>query len=949
MNLGMLKPPVCKIRAFPVVILFFIMAVPTVGSALQAHPEADLPAIPLPERPRPDFHRDLWLNLNGEWKFRPDPSDRGLTEEWFHTGTRFTETIRVPFSWGSPLSGVQDTADIGWYSRMLKVPANWAGRRIFLVVGACDWQTIAWIDGERIGENRGGYTPFEFEVTRYLTGNSDHRLTLRVDDSHHPFKLEGKQGYGPARGIWQTVYLEARGSHPLKTLHFFPDIDRERIRIRAALLDPVPAGSELEVLISAEDSGPSITVHCPAQPDSRDIECEAEIPGPRLWELNDPHLYQVTATLNGPGMIEDRVKSYFGMRKISVVPIPGGNHPYIALNNRPVYLQMTLDQAYHPEGYYTFPSDDFMREEILRSKRIGLNGMRIHVKIGIPRKLYWADRLGMLIMADVPNSWSEPDEAMQREAETALFGMLERDFNHPSIFAWVLFNETWGLETKGRGYEKSTQEWVSRLYRRVREQDPTRLVEDNSANRKDHVVTDINSWHAYLPGYAWKETLDRISSQTFPGSSWNFVEGRSQAGQPNFNSECGNVWGYAGSTGDVDWSWDYHLMMNQFRKHPKICGWLYTEHHDVINEWNGYYRYDRSRKYTGMEELAEGMTLRDLHSPIYLVPGDNQLVQEASPGSRQEIPLWLSVTGSDLPRHLALEIRLHGWNDLGEYRETDIAEFDVKVRPWMSEAIDPVTLVLPDEPGLWIVTFALHDGLGTVLHRNFTGFLTLPTSNRELETRETGKGELQLVRFSPGSFIDSKWSLKQWEILGSKKVNGAGSGFFEYRLPWPEGLNPSSVAGAALVFEASAKVLLAKDQPRKSGVDGDYMRGKGAHDPGLNPNAYPMTDEYQSPSSLQVSVNGFRSPFIPLPDDPADHRGILSWHFQEKDRKLREAGSYGYLIRTALTDEMLQAAARRREFCIRFEVPRGDPGGLAIYGRQFGRYPLDPTLVFKLK
>ena len=134
------------------------------------------------------------------------------------------------------------------------------------------------------------------------------------------------------------------------------------------------------------------------------------------------------------------------------------------LNNKPIYLQLALDQAYHPDGFYTFPTDEFMRDEIIRSRRIGLNGQRVHVKIEIPRKLYWADKLGFLIMADVPNSWGEPDEDMRRETQVALEGMIDRDFNHPSIFSWVIFNETWGLST-GQGNNPFSQLVNRNLFR----------------------------------------------------------------------------------------------------------------------------------------------------------------------------------------------------------------------------------------------------------------------------------------------------------------------------------------------------------------------------------------------------------------------------------------------------------------------------------------------------
>src|SRR6185369_1397363 len=135
--------------------------------------------------------------------------------------------------------------------------------------------------------------------------------------------------------------------------------------------------------------------------------------------------------------------------------------------------------------------------------------------------------------------------------------------------------------------------------------------------------------------------LKKLTASSFEGSTFKFEEGFKQGRQPLLNSECGNVWGYEGSTGDVDWSWDYHLMMNEFRRHPKICGWLYTEHHDVINEWNGYYRFDRSEKFTGMEELVSGMSVRDLHDPFYISTGSD-LCRDVKPGEEVTVPLWAS-------------------------------------------------------------------------------------------------------------------------------------------------------------------------------------------------------------------------------------------------------------------------------------------------------------------
>ncbi len=903
--------------------------------------------IPLPEHPRPDFERAAWMNLNGPWAFRFDATNAGLKAGWTDGRTEFPLTVMVPFPWGSPLSQVPDEAPVAWYARTVRAPEAWRGQRVFLVIGACDWETQAWLDGQPLGTHRGGYTPFEFELTPHLSAGKDHRLVLRVDDTAREFKLEGKQGYGNARGIWQTVYLEARPAAHLTALHFIPDLDRSRVTVRATLNAPAPPATELQLRFKTGGVADA-TQAVPAG--ANEVLMEIPIPHARLWSLDDPFLYEVEATLRADAGA-DRVGSYFGMRKISVVTLPGTDFPYIALNGKPVYLQMALDQSYHPEGFYTFPSDAFMRDEIVRSRQIGLNANRLHVKVDVPRKLYWADRLGLLLMADVPNSWGDPTPAMQQEIEHALRGMIQRDFNHPSIFAWVPFNETWGLFTrdrqdpKKRAYQPATQEWVASIYRLAKELDPTRLVEDNSPCNHDHVETDINSWHAYLPGYAWREHLDQVTRDTFPGSKWNFIGGRTQAGQPLLNSECGNVWGYEGSTGDVDWSWDYHIMMNEFRRHPKVCGWLYTEHHDVTNEWNGYYRFDRSEKFAGMDEIVPGMSLRDLHAPCYLAPG-GELCREVKPGERVTVPLWASFLTDRAPSPtLCLRVTLTGVDQLGARQFHSASTRTIDFQPWLSREIAPLELTMPERPGLAVLSLFLEDSAGGVLQRNFCVFHVTAGPSPRHETF----GNLQLLRFAPDRYQDARWSLKQWNVLDGLKVNGAGHGYFEYRVAWPDDLNLEDVAGVTLLFEASAKQLFGKDKAGADKQEGDFMLGQGTHDPSLNPNAYPMTDTQKFPSQVRVRVAGEVAGQFDLPDDPADHRGLLSWHAQPRNRKLQEAGSYGYLLQAIVPPDALRAAAQAKEFVIRFEVDAAFPGGLALYGERFGRYPMDPTLVITKK
>ncbi len=178
---------------------------------LLSSPAGAVPTIPLPENPRPDFERADWANLNGQWQFRFDKENAGETADWAAGKTDFPDRITVPFPWGSKLSGLENKADIGWYQRTIKVPETWKGKRVFLVVGACDWLTKGWFDGHALWrEHQGGYTPFEFELTPDVKWGEDQQVVLRVDDTPHRSSSEGKQGYGEAKGIWQTIYLEAR-------------------------------------------------------------------------------------------------------------------------------------------------------------------------------------------------------------------------------------------------------------------------------------------------------------------------------------------------------------------------------------------------------------------------------------------------------------------------------------------------------------------------------------------------------------------------------------------------------------------------------------------------------------------------------------------------------------------------------------------------------------------
>jgi hypothetical protein len=495
-----------------------------------------------------------------------------------------------------------------------------------------------------------------------------------------------------------------------------------------------------------------------------------------------------------------------------------------------------------------------------------------------------------------------------------------------------------------------TQRKVASVYRLAKSLDQTRLVEDNSiCCHRGHTETDLNSWHEYLPGWEWEHHVTVLSDSTYPGSTWNFSPGWRQGHQPMLNSEFGNVWGYEGSTGDVDWSWDYHRAVDAFRRHPKLSGWLYTEHHDVINEWNGYWRFDRSWKETGFGDLVGGMTLRDLHTPLYLAVGDPELSTTVRPGEQVQVPLYASFLSGSSAYGDSLTIRaaLTSWNSLGEQRRSADIVRRIPYRPWLSAPLAPLTVPMPNESAVGVLAVRLEDASGTVLHRNFTTFVvdgTPPTT----ATLANGN-HVRAVRVPAASVRAGRWSLKQWSVLGGRKMNGAGSGYFEYRIPWPSDLSAGQVASASFLVEASAKRLNGKDRDSTASANDDYMRGGGFHDPSRNPNSYPMTGTTPFPSAVTVTVNGHPAGRWELADDPADSRGILSWHAQPHDRHLYEAGSYGQLVRVPIPEAALADAARTGAVVVRLAVDAALPGGLAIYGAQFGRYPIDPTVLFVLK
>jgi len=343
------------------------------------------------------------------------------------------------------------------------------------------------------------------------------------------------------------------------------------------------------------------------------------------------------------------------------------------------------------------------------------------------------------------------------------------------------------------------------------------------------------------------------------------------------------------------------------------------------------------------------MSLRDLHAPVYVVVGDS-LSQTVPPGAELRVPLYASflTPGNAWGDSLTLRAQLYGWDALGQRRAYFDTTRHVPFHAWMTGPLDPLPVTMPGGgPAVLVLAVRLEDGNGTVLHRNFCTFVI--EGEPPPEVRLDDGRRARLVPIDPAHFDSAAWSLKQWNVMDGLKVNGAGSGFFEYRVAWPAAIQLADLDSAVFLAEVSSKQLFGKDRAGSGQIEGDFMRGRGTLDPSLNPNAYPMTDERLFRSAVTVRINGVVAGKQALADDPADHRGILAWHYQKHDRRLREAGSYGTLLRLTVPSDALQRAAAQGQLVIRLEVDPELPGGLAIYGRRFGRYPLDPTVVFLLR
>lgn len=565
-------------------------------------------SIPRPEHPRPDFVRQQWMNLNGEWQFAFDDNDVGLSQQWQSPDRQLPGKITVPFCYQCELSGINDSANhpVLWYRRKFTLSEEMQGKRILLRFGAVDFSCIVYLNGQRIGSHRGGYTPFAIDVTPYLLPD-ENDLCVRVEDGYDCTQPRGKQlwkdkwfgcWYTPVSGIWQTVYLEAAGDIYLKNIRITPDIDAGTTAMLLTLdrIPEEPVTAKITVSLDGREIRcQSMTMRQRSQRMVVDMVEGAEIVGFAMWTPDNPRLYDVTVELTGG----DCVNTYFGMRKIEI------RDGMILLNKSPLYQRLILDQGYWPESLITPPSDDAICADIEWTKKFGYNGARKHQKLEDPRYYYWADKLGLLVWEEIPSAYEFTNEEIMNLSET-LAGGIDRDFNHPSVIAWVPLNESWGVD---RIYtDPRMQAAANMLYYQVKAMDGSRLVSVNDG--WENTKTDIFGLHDYAAmgddlakHFASREHIERYSCDhrmayavgtEYTGSEAFLL---TEYGGIAFADDNSESWGYHDKVNDVEKFFErYASLTDAAREIPYCQGYVYTQLTDVQQETNGLLTPDRRPK-----------------------------------------------------------------------------------------------------------------------------------------------------------------------------------------------------------------------------------------------------------------------------------------------------------------------------------------------------------------
>lgn len=552
--------------------------------------------IPRPEYPTPQFARSSWINLNGEWQFERDKSVSGR-QRGLITAEKLSEKINVPFCMESRLSGIGDVdfCNCVWYKKAIDISHEWldGGKRVILHIGACDYRTEVFVNGESVGSHIGGFVSFSFDITDYVSAGKN-LITICADDdvrSHN--QPGGKQSYRYASagcsytrttGIWQTVWLENIPCEYIESVKYYTDVNSATLTVVAKV-----NGADGKTLSAEAFFGGKAVGADSATVSNKVAILKIKLSELHLWDIGKGDLYDLTLKFG-----EDEVCSYFGMRSVRV-----GENGAIVLNGRTIFQRLVLDQGFYPDGILTAPCEDELIADITRSIAMGFDGARLHQKVFEPRFLYHCDRLGYIVWGEHAN-WGL--DVSRPEAYKGFFPewteIVERDFNHPAIIGWCPLNET---------HADQDDDLVVTLVNLTKALDPTRPVIDVSGWTHVKGASDIWDFHDYdQDPVTFKKRYEEVFEN---GTSVKYKDRVRFTLLPNFISEYGgikwdvnsnleNAWGYgnAPKTGE-EFKERFKGLTEALLFNKYITGLCYTQLTDVEQETNGLYTYDRQAKF----------------------------------------------------------------------------------------------------------------------------------------------------------------------------------------------------------------------------------------------------------------------------------------------------------------------------------------------------------------
>lgn len=561
---------------------------------------------------RPQFVRQQWCDLCGEWNFAFDDENEGIPKEYYKNFPDQARTIRVPFTYETPASGIHEESahNVVWYKKQFSAAKLDEHQRYILNFEGADYRTSVWVNGIYVGEHTGGTCRFSFDVTHCLA-EGENILTVRCWDSFDTRQPRGKQRwlkdsfgcwYVQTTGIWKPVWSEIVSADRLDRVKITPDIDTEKVHLDFEFVGDLQ-DVEIETKISYKDipvTKSRVSVNRPSVSLSMDMRCDAFDFKLRLWSPNDPHLYDAEFVVYKNGREVDRVSSYFGMRKIEA------DEKGIRLNNSPLYQKLILAQNYWRNSGYTMPDADAALQDIAMTKAAGFNGMRIHQKVEDERFLACCDREGMLVWGEFPAEYEFADVGM-RNLTDEWIQAVRQQYNHPCVVTWVPFNESWGVPDVFTS--KQQQAFTKGIYWLTKAYDAMRPVITNDG--WEHTCSDIITLHDYdgegRHMYArYSDDLQGILSNRIAHGQYKFAfaQGNAYSGQPIIMSEYGGIalacdegWGYNGKVADeAELVKKYDDLTTTVKSMKNVCGYCYTQLTDTYQEVNGLLDADHKPK-----------------------------------------------------------------------------------------------------------------------------------------------------------------------------------------------------------------------------------------------------------------------------------------------------------------------------------------------------------------